>query len=239
MNKHHCLSTILTTVLVLSGCDAGTAGASSQAGGAATAMPAQAERAVRTANAKGQSAPELDLDALLSPGDAARLAERPADRATRHRLQKPINSVHYSWSGNRKRQLPSGLRLPLDDELQVFQPAVRVLTSAETFRRQHLQVADPAQVERALQGLRQSQRYQAMTTEQRQMAEQMLSKSINRSPMQAVDGVGEVAAWDAPSDTLYVLVNQVVLAVRASTSDAPGENLALATKTARHVIGKL
>ncbi|MEZ5704998.1 MAG: hypothetical protein R3E56_06615 [Burkholderiaceae bacterium] len=226
----------LAGLLLAAGCDSGAA---TTGQGSVADLPPDAAKAVRAAQAASGPAPELNLDPLLTPEDVGRLTGFDPGKAKRNRLSKPVNSLHYAWPSDRHRQLPTGLRLPLDNEVQIFQPAVRVLASVETFRQQHLQAPDPAKVERALEALRQSKRYQGMSAASQKTAEQMLLGSANRPPMTDVPSVGQAAAWDAASDTLYVLVNHLVLAVRASVSNDPTANLALASKVAQHSIGKL
>lgn len=223
-------------LLLSAGCDSS---ATPTGKGSVAELPPDAAKAVRAAQAASGTAPELNLDPMLTPEDVGRLTGFDPGQAKRNRLNKPVNSLHYAWPSERHRQMSTGLRLPLDNEVQIFQPAVRVLTSVETFRQQHLQAPDPAQVERALEALRQSKRYQGMSAAAQKTAEQMLLGSINRPPMTSVASVGDIAAWDAASDTLYVLVNDLVLAVRASVADDDAVNLQLASTVAQHSISKL
>ncbi|GAA6142433.1 hypothetical protein [Hydrogenophaga sp. 5NK40-0174] len=206
----------------------------------AAAMPRSAADAVEQANARSEKAvPILDLDPLLTPADAARLTGLDPQKAKRNRLDKPVNSLHYAWSSSRKRQLPTGLRLPVDDEIQIFQPAVRVSTTEEDFRRQHLKAPDPAAVQQALEGLRASRRYQGMPRDQQEMAEKMLMGAANRPPMQAVEGVGKAAAWDSRTSTLYVLVDHYVMVTMASLADDDQRNRSVAIELAQSAIDRL
>ena len=213
--------------------------APSSASEAALQMPAEAQRAVQDANNLSAPVPVMDLDPLLTPEDASRITGLPSEQAQRNRLSKPINSLHYAWKSSRKRELPSGLKLPVEDAVQLFQPAVRVRTSEAIFRKQHLQEADPAAVERALQGLRGSKRYQAMAQDQQQMAERMLLGAIKRPPMIEVGGIGQVAAWDGPSNTLYVLNDGYVFAAMADLSNDSEKNRDVAVALARQALDRL
>lgn len=210
-----------------------------EAGTPQGAAPPDVAKAVAQANAAGQAVQTLDWDQLLSPAEAARLAGRPEAEAKRSRLQQPVNSLHFSWQSTRTRTLASGLRLPVEDEIQVMQPAVRVRTDEASFRRQHLQAADPAQVERALGALRSSERYKTMSADQQAMAERMMRNTADQPAMQAVEGVGEAAAWDAQSRTLFLLHKGMVLGAMAHVSDQDPDNLRAATELARLVVGRI
>jgi hypothetical protein len=231
-------ATLLCLTLLTTGCDSQQS--PPEGANASPAVAAEATKAVAHASNNDGNAPVemIDLDSLFPLEEAARIAGQPAAKAKRSRLNKSINSLHYAWPSDRKVTLPGGMKIPAETSLQLQQPTLRIRTNLGAFERQYLQAPDPAQAERSLEMLRNTERYKGMSSQQQMVAENILRSAVEKEPLEKVEGLGKAAAWDAKNLMLYVLLDDLVLIARADISNDPKDNLKAATAVAQTALAR-